>query len=106
MPEFFLYRTLFKFFFTVDASICVCRLVCQSKYMRQLLLNGGDASWIFTFNDIHDFLRIIQSLFFSNLTIANHIDCDVFADKTKNINYNKDNKTTERKKQEDSPMGR
>ena len=27
-------------------------------------------------------------------------------DKTKNINYNKDNKTTERKKQEDSPMGR
>lgn len=27
-------------------------------------------------------------------------------DKTENINYNKDNKTTERKKQEDSPMGR
>ena len=53
--------------------------------MRQLLLDGGDASWVMTMDHILDPIWKNQVLLGNDLAVLDHIHGDIMIDKGENI---------------------
>ena len=65
------------FFFAVFAAVDFFCLICQYKYVRQLLLDGCDAAWIFAFENVpYLFWEGLRKLLY-NLTVLDDVDRDV-----------------------------
>ena len=84
MAEFFL-DSFYCFFFTVLASVYFVLGIGKNEDVRKLLLDGGDAAGVLTFDYVYDFFGKGKGLFLYDLTAFNHVNGDVVVDKAKNL---------------------
>ena len=63
-----------EFFFAVDAAVHLFLRICQLKYVRKLLLNRCDASWVFTADDVCHLFRQCKIFLFNNFSVADNVD--------------------------------
>jgi hypothetical protein len=68
------------FLVAVLTAVDFLDFVREIENLRKLLLNGGDASWIVTFDYSGDFFRENQSPFFNDHAVLDNIDGDVMVD--------------------------
>ena len=71
--------------FAVFAAVHFLAGIGQNKYLIQLLLNGGNAAGILTFDNIADFFRKGQCRLFYHFIVLYNIYCNIVIDKAQNI---------------------
>ena len=74
--------------FAVFAAVHFLAGIGQNKYLIQLLLNGGNAAGILTFDNIADFFRKGQCRLFYHFIVLYNIYCNIVIDKAQHIQIN------------------
>lgn len=73
------------FLLAVLAAVHLLPLVGEEEYLIKLLLDGGDASWIFAFDYVGYGLRECEFLLLDNLAVLNDVDGDIVVYKAEDI---------------------
>ena len=72
-------------FFAVLAAVDLFFFVCQEENVIQFLLNGSDASGIFTVDDIHKLFRELQVFFCYDPAVLDNVHGDAVVNKAQHI---------------------
>ena len=85
-------ETAVVFLFAVFTTVGLSLRIGQHEDVRQLMLDGSNASRILAADYVTDLLWQMQSFLFNNLLILDDVDCDAVIDETKDIKIHKVNR--------------
>mgnify|MGYP001702059414 CR=1 FL=1 len=73
------------FLFAIFASVNFVLLIGKNKYLVKALLDGSDAAWVLTFDDVCDLFWKFQDPFLNDLLVFDDVDGDVVIDETEDV---------------------
>ena len=73
------------FLLTILTSVNFLLRVSEDEYVIQALLDGSDAAWVLTFDDVCDLFWKFQDPFLNDLLVFDDVDGDVVIDETEDV---------------------